>query len=509
MPSDKKALAMGSGLRVGHRVAHVLVALFLTPFIIHTLGAEDFGLWALAAAFLGYYGMMDLGIGAAVARQVAAALGKKNEDGANAYISTAVGLYLVIGTVLLLVTLLAAWLAWQYDYHGRGALFAQIILMVGGLHSVGMPMNVFAGALTAKLRYDLLTSFQFVTLILQSVLIVAVLLAGYGILGMAYVMLACGLLNLAMPYLAVRKVMPFVRIRWSLVSREVRRTLLNYSVFIFLSSTSRVVRFRIDVVVIAEFIGLVATAYYQVAAMLIKQFRYGMDAIFGVLFPYFGKLSGSVANREKMFRVFEFMMRRAIQATFFAATAMIIWGRDFIEVWVGPEFTAAYPCVVALAVAEIITGSQIPAYHFLGGIAKHKFHAYVNIVEAVCNLALSILLVTLTDLGILGVALGTAIPLAVFQGIVMPIYFTKQIGIPLAQYFYNWARTLAICAFVLSPSIVYAWFYSEPTIPSLVGQGIVAVPLYVIGLWLIERPRGQADLAVGPIRWLLSPPAGL
>jgi O-antigen/teichoic acid export membrane protein len=276
-----------------------------------------------------------------------------------------------------------------------------------------------------------------------------------------------------------------------------------------MSSTSHIVRFRIDVVVIAEFIGLVATAYYQVASMLIKQFRYGMDAIFGVLFPYFGKLSGSAENREKMVRVFEFMMRRAIQATFFAATAMIIWGRDFIEVWVGPEFTAAYPCVVALAVAEIITGSQIPAYHLLGGMAKHKFHAYVNVIEAVCNLTLSILLVVFTDLGILGVALGTAIPMAVFQGVIMPIYFTKQTGIPLGQYFYNWARTLAICAFVMSPSIVYAWLYSEPTILSLVCQGVVALPMYVIGLWLLERPTGRAWPTIGPVRWLLSPPAGL
>lgn len=509
MPSDKKALAMGSGLRVGHRVAHVLTALFLTPFIIHTLGAEDFGLWSLAAAFLGYYGMMDLGIGAAVSRHVAAALGKKDHEQANAYISTAVGLYLVIGTVLLLITLAAACLAWQYDYHGRGALFAQIILMVGGLNSVGMPMHVFGGALIAKLRYDLLTSFQFITLILQTALIVLALSAGYGILGMAYAMLIGGTVGLVLPFIAVRKVMPFVRIRWSLVSKQVRKTLLSYSFFIFLSNTSHVIRFRIDVVVVAEFLGLIATAYYQVAAMLIKQFRYGMDAIFGVLFPYFGKLSGDDANREKMYRVFEFMMRRAIQATFFAATAMIIWGRDFIEVWVGPEFLAAYPCIVVLAIAEIITGSQIPAFHFLGGIAKHKFHAYVNVIEAICNLTLSILLVALTDLGILGVALGTAIPMIVFQGIVMPIYFTKQIGIALHVYFYKWARTLVICAAVLSPSILYAYFYSEPTFVSLAVQGIVAVPLYVVGLWWIERPRSQTEPAMGPIRWLMSPPSGM
>ena len=93
----------------------------------------------------------------------------------------------------------------------------------------------------------------------------------------------------------------------------------------------------------------------------------------------------------------------------------------------------------------------------------------------------------------------------------MPIYFTKQIDIPLHEYFYKWARTLVFSGAVLSPSILYAWFYSEPTWLSLAAQGIIAVPLYVIGLWLIERPkRGESsEPAMGPLRWLLSPPNGV
>jgi len=509
MSSDKKTLAIGSFARVGQRAANVLTALFMTPFIIRSLGTEDFGLWTLAGAFLGYYGMMDLGIGAAVSRHVSASLGKKDYDEANALLSTAMGIYLCIAAVLLLATFVIAGLMYYFDYHERGALFAQIILMIGSLQAVGIPMNVYGGALVAQLRYDLLTSFSFISLVLRTILLVVVLWLGFGILGMAYVSLATGLLNLAMPFFTVRKVMPFVKIRWSLVGSEARNTLLGYSAFIFLSNAAKIIRFKIDVVVIAEFLSLVATAHYQVAAMLISQFRYGMDAIFGVLFPYFGKLSASEENREKMHRVFSFMMKRSIQATFFASAAMIIWGRDFIIVWVGPEFEVAYPCVVALAIAEIVTGSQVPAYHFLSGTSRHKFLAYVNIVEAVLNLILSIVLVGFTDLGILGVALGTAIPMVLFQGIAVPIFFSRQTQEPLSGYVMSWLRTLLTCSVVLSPSIVYAYFYSEPTYPSLLIQGAVAMVIYIIGLWLIERPRVEGQRGMGPVRWLISPPSGL
>lgn len=507
MSSDKKKLATGSLLRVGQRVAHVLVAIFLTPFIIHSLGTEDFGLWTLAGVFLGYYGMMDMGVGAAVCRYVSTALGKKDEEEANAYLSTAMGLYIVIGLVLFVLTLVLSGLAWHFDYHGRGRTFAQIILMIGGLQAIGMPMQVFGGALVARLRYDLLTSFDFITLTLRTVLLIIVLNLGYGILGMAYVSLACGILSHSMPYITVRKVMPFVKIRWALVSRKVGRTLLGFSAFTSISRIASIVRFRIDVVVVSEFISLIATAYYQVAAMLIQQFRFGMQAIFGVLFPYFGKLSGDEENRDKMRLVFFFMMRRAIQATLFAATAMIIWGHNFIEIWVGEEFTVAYPCVVALAVAEIVTGCQVPAYHLLGGMARHKFIALINASEAVCNLILSISLVAFTDLGILGVALGTAIPMVLFQGIGVPIYFSRQMKVPLGRYFWIWGENLLICLTILSPSILYAYFYSRPTIVSLALQFAVALPVYVLGLWLFERSRMSPQAKpMGLIKWAISLP---
>ena len=36
----------------------VLVALFLSPFVVHSLGDESYGLWVLVVSLTGYYGLL-------------------------------------------------------------------------------------------------------------------------------------------------------------------------------------------------------------------------------------------------------------------------------------------------------------------------------------------------------------------------------------------------------------------------------------------------------------------
>src|SRR5438045_9615319 len=50
---------------------NVLVGLFLSPYILHRLGDEAFGLWVLIFSITGYYGLFDLGIRSSIVRYVA------------------------------------------------------------------------------------------------------------------------------------------------------------------------------------------------------------------------------------------------------------------------------------------------------------------------------------------------------------------------------------------------------------------------------------------------------
>src|SRR5882762_7953282 len=47
---------------------NVAVGFFLSPFILHHLGDEAFGLWVLIFSLTGYYGLFDFGIRSSLIR---------------------------------------------------------------------------------------------------------------------------------------------------------------------------------------------------------------------------------------------------------------------------------------------------------------------------------------------------------------------------------------------------------------------------------------------------------
>ena len=75
MSDYAKKLAFGSMLGVANHFATIIIALFLMPFVVYSLGDRIYGFWTLASAFIGYYGLLDLGLSSAIGRFIAGAIG--------------------------------------------------------------------------------------------------------------------------------------------------------------------------------------------------------------------------------------------------------------------------------------------------------------------------------------------------------------------------------------------------------------------------------------------------
>ena len=65
----------------GGLAVNIAVGFFLSPFILHHLGDDAFGLWVLIFSLTGYYGIFDFGIRSSLIRYVSKfqATGDKDE----------------------------------------------------------------------------------------------------------------------------------------------------------------------------------------------------------------------------------------------------------------------------------------------------------------------------------------------------------------------------------------------------------------------------------------------
>src|SRR5437016_14554383 len=87
---------------------NVAVGIFLSPFILHRLGDEAFGIWVLIFSVTGYYGLFDLGIRSSIIRYVAKYTATDDQDQLNRLVNTAMFSYGGIGLIAMLITLTAS-----------------------------------------------------------------------------------------------------------------------------------------------------------------------------------------------------------------------------------------------------------------------------------------------------------------------------------------------------------------------------------------------------------------
>ena len=71
MKFDKRQILRNVGSSWFALGVNVLVGIFLSPYILHRLGDDAFGLWILIFSVTGYYGLFDLGIRSSIVRYVA------------------------------------------------------------------------------------------------------------------------------------------------------------------------------------------------------------------------------------------------------------------------------------------------------------------------------------------------------------------------------------------------------------------------------------------------------
>ncbi len=473
------------------------------PFVVGCLGDRIYGLWVLVGKVIDYYGLLDLGITAAVSRHIAGAIGAKDNKQCNQVISNALALYSGVAVVVTAATLGLCLIAPLIAKNPEDAsLFQQVVLVLGLNTAVEFPVRVFGGVLTAQLRYDIMSVLKIGSLVLRVSGIVAVLSLGHGILAMALVTVAAGVPEkIGYIYFAKRNY-PELRISSDYLSRQTVRTLYGFGLYIFVIQMGDLLKFNVDSFIVASFVSLAAVTHYGIASTLIMNFMTLMGTVMGVLLPVFSRLEAE-KNMARMKRFFFLSTKIAICLSTFIGFGFIAWGRFFIERWMGPEYLDAYPCLVILAAGVTISQWQSASLALLFGTSKLKFYAIANGVEAAANLGLSLLLVGW--FGIEGVAIGAVAPIFVLKLLILPGYVCRLTGMPYKEYLNEVARTLGVVIVSLAIPGVVSILFGAADYGRLLLVGLSSAIAYSIGIWTCAFNAHESKLireAVFPQRFL-------
>ena len=402
----------GSALRVILLFANLGVAFYLMPFVIHALGDRWYGMWTLVGTLMGYYGYLDFGLSVATQRFIAHAIGRKDAQRINGLVTTALLLFVCLGVICLVVTVVLAVLAPLFfsDLHEIWT-FRVVILLLGISLTISFPMAAFNGLISGSLRYDTVSYIEFGKLVARTASIIYFVGAGYSIVALAVINLAVesggNLARLAV----VRRMFRELEISRRHCARDTVRELFGYGGKTFVNQLADLLRFRLDHLVIATFINLSAVTIFNIAGQLVHYFRELMSSLLGVLTPLYARYQAA-EDYTALNKAYFFTSKLAASSAMLGGGAAIVFGHAFIELWMGPAYLDAYTLLVILIIPTTFFVAQYPGYALIYGLGAVGSLAKASIVEAVANFVLSIILVR--SIGVVGVALGTAIPLTAY-----------------------------------------------------------------------------------------------
>ncbi|MHC4397331.1 MAG: oligosaccharide flippase family protein [Planctomycetota bacterium] len=411
-------------------VVNVIIGLLLTPYIISHIDKDGYGIWTLAVSFVGYYGLLQLGIGAAILRYLPFHEGRGNQKAMIGAFSTAVAFYLMLSSVILCVTMLAA--GPVSEFFKQGAEFTQLFRLVGLSVAIGCPVWVLDATIRSCEKFVPANAVTLITSLFRAVALAVVLRQGRGLVAMGWVMVALGLLSLSLNIITLLLTCRNIRFSLKAISADHLRTLISFGIMMTLMSFGFMLRFQVDRVVIGRFMGMEALGIYAVAATLLMHFRNSVGAAARVLFPRFGYLDGKGRFDESVSLFLKSTKLVSVIACGIAG-ALIAIGPSFVKLWVGPGFEASYAVLLVLALAQMVDQSQTSSIALLAGHGKQGVLAVFAVAEGTAATVLAVLLVP--KYGVIGVAAGLAIPMVIAQAIVRPLYVCRFISVGFVEYY--------------------------------------------------------------------------
>ena len=481
-------LVAGTATRYLLLAVNVCLGIFLMPFTVRHLGANEYGLWMLVASMTAYFQLLDLGYGNGLVRHVAAADARGDTALINRLLSTFVVVYAGIGLVAGAgIAALAIWALPRFPRLQLSQISeARFVLLVIGIRvAAGFPMTVFGAATTARQRFALNNMVAAVTALLSGALTFALLAAGYRVRAVVAGSTAISLCSYVAYAWTAKRAFPELRLRPAAFSPSLIRQVTAFSMYVFILDIAIQISVNIDNIVIGAVLGTAAVAVFAVAVRLSDFQRQVSNQFNGMMFPIVVRYSAA-GDSEALDRLRNMMIegtRVALTLVFGITVCLMTFAAPLVSRWMGPGFEGSVLPLQVLAVTGIVIVGQGPLGNILLGTGRHRLLACVSLGEAIANLILTVILVG--RYGLVGAAVGTAAPLVLANLFILLPAACREVRISITDFLRAVAVAPAVGAvFAVAAGAALRHSFALPSLGRIFVEGAAVGVVYLIAVWL-------------------------
>ena len=497
-------LKAGAILNYAVILLNTLVGLLYTPYMLRMMGQSEYGLYALVASVISYLTILDLGLGNAVVRYTAKfrAEGKQNEQ------YEMFGMFFILYIVIGFIALIAG----SALYFNVDAMFgstmtameldkARIMMIFLVLNlAVTFPMSIFGSIITAYERFVFPRVVNICRILLNTVVMICLLHMGYKAIAMVIVQTVFNILTLLLNFIYCKKnlkiKMYFRKFRWGFL-----KEVAIYSFWIFLNVIMDRIYWSTGQFVLGAVVGTVAVAVFAVAIQLQNLYMQFSTAIANVFLP---KVTSIVTTNDDSQVISDLFIKTGrIQFIIMSLvlSGFIVFGRQFIILWAGPEYEQAYIISLLFFVSLLIPLIQNLGITILQARNQMKFRSLLYITIAFVALILQIVFAKMW--GGIGCAIAISGALLLGQGLVMNIYYARKQNLDIVKFWKEIGKmSIAPVVVVLCSIPVLKYVMLDSWVKLIVSILIFSV-IYILAFWKASMNQYERDLLEVPLRKLI------
>ncbi|MEA2748716.1 MAG: hypothetical protein QOI41_2859 [Myxococcales bacterium] len=423
-------------------------SLIVTPAVLHGLGDAAYGGWLLINSFIGYMRFLDLGATTGTVKFAAGAQERGDEEDLASALNTSAAIFMAVGITALIGTFALIGIMPRL-YPSIASDQKNVILMLGGAVAIEMFFRPFVATLRMRSLYYVYDVIEIATYstFKFGLVIYCAYTRGLSYETLAFLTLAETLVRLVLVLVASMVVSPAARhINPLRARRNMVRKIAGIGVAVSIMLVADIVLFQLDAGVIGYFMpeSPKSIAIFGLGARLASIANSVIGVIGGVLVPRFSGLS-ETNDKEGTRGLLRSGSRSIGLACALVLGNLFVLGPHFLSLWLKKPWAETSGTILLILLPGYwLSLLATPSKALLLGRGKLRGLTVFIVTEAIANLVLSVALVG--PLGIIGVALGTAIPLAFFHGVFFPMLLKKEIDLAPAEYWRMHAPALGIGA---------------------------------------------------------------
>ncbi len=411
---------------------NIAITFFYTPWMIQKIGVSDYGLYSLVYSFISYF-ILDFGLNQAIQRFIAKYRAERSDERVEKMIGITTRVYLIIDTIIFVVLFVLYFFISDIFTgltHVEIGRLKGLYIIAGIISVLSFMFKPMTGAMMA---YEYFVEERVLEMVnkVGSVLAICIALSlGADVFALILINGAFSLFTSIVKFIIFNN-KSHLKIKWSYFDRNELKGIFSFSMWTFGCGLAQRLRLSLVPTVLGILSNSSEIAIFAMGMTLEAMVFTLSSAINGLFLPTVSRMVYGNMRKDILILMVR-VGRIQLYIIGIIYSGFLIFGKSFLHLWVGDDFSNVYWVLLLLIVSNIISLTQRIAEDLV--YVENRIKDTAIRIFTCSLIGIIVACIFAPRFGAIGAAIGTAFGLCVYQ-IVINVFYKKQLGINVKSFF--------------------------------------------------------------------------